>query len=72
MNPVTKSPSTESLSIEEERRVATAIELSEEYRELDYLRYFYDECDFGPAHEDVVAIIRDGYPGKIPKGYEEE
>ncbi len=37
--------------------------------ELDYLRYFYEHADFGPAHEDVVDIINQGYDKKVPDGY---
>jgi len=37
--------------------------------ELRYLRYFYNEADFGPAHEDVIAIINEGYDKKVPDGY---
>jgi hypothetical protein len=43
-----------------------------EQAELDYLRYFYNTCDFGPAHEDCVLIINEGYDKPIPEGYGEE
>lgn len=38
--------------------------------ELHYLRHFYEEADFGPAHEDVVHIINEKYPKPIPTGYD--
>lgn len=41
--------------------------------ELEWLRYFYNNADFGPAHEDVVEIIMQGYErgGKrrVPEDY---
>lgn len=43
--------------------------------ELDYLRWFHDTCDFGPAHEDVVQIMLDDYVksgGVIPAAYKDE
>lgn len=45
----------------------------EEKHELDYLRHFYCNADFGPAHEDVVDIMNSMYTeetgNKLPKGY---
>ena len=40
--------------------------------ELDYLRYFYQIADFGPADADVRAIMNDGYKKPIPEGYGDE
>lgn len=44
--------------------------------ELEYLRFFYEESDFGPADGDVRAIINDRFEKKtgkeLPEGYEEE
>ena len=37
--------------------------------ELYYLRHFYEEADFGPAHEEVVDLINSSYEGDIPQGY---
>ena len=41
--------------------------------ELEWLKYFYNEADFGPAHEDVVSLIEDYFKqetGKeLPEGY---
>jgi hypothetical protein len=41
--------------------------------ELEWLQFFYENADFGPAHEDVVMIIEERFleqTGKIlPKGY---
>ena len=37
--------------------------------ELDYLRHFYQEADFGPAHEEVVDLINSSYGEDIPQGY---
>ena len=45
----------------------------EEKQELDFLRYMYQTIDFGPAHEDVMALYelqytkRTGNP--LPPGY---
>lgn len=47
-------------------------DLKEEKRELEWLRYFYENADFGPAHEDVVDMIKQAYVdsgGRIPEGY---
>ena len=45
----------------------------EEYCEFKYLDYFYSECDFGPAHEDVVELINDSFETEfkrpVPVGY---
>ncbi|MCH7604991.1 hypothetical protein IID24_03315 [Patescibacteria group bacterium] len=44
--------------------------------ELEFLLWFYQECDFGPAHEDVIDIMKEQFlerTGKsLPKGYELE
>ena len=44
-----------------------------EATELEYLRYFHQECDFGPAHEDCVMIIQEAFEeetGKqVPKNW---
>jgi hypothetical protein len=41
--------------------------------ELEYLQFFISECDFGPAHEDVVALIDEAYKtetgNELPEGY---
>lgn len=41
---------------------------------LEWLEYFYDMADFGPAHEDVVDIIAQNFKketGKLlPEGYD--
>lgn len=48
----------------------------EEKNELEFLRWFYCECDFGPAHGDVIYSMNEQYTeetGKpIPEGYEYE
>jgi hypothetical protein len=50
--------------------------LAERATELEWLRYFYETADFGPAHEDVVSIIENRFKeetGKdLPEGYEYE
>lgn len=41
--------------------------------ELEYLHYFFQEADFGPAHEDVVYIINEKYVAEhdqLPEGYD--
>lgn len=43
--------------------------------ELKYLRWFYENADFGPADDDVRQIMNAQYVsegGVIPKGYENE
>jgi hypothetical protein len=43
--------------------------------ELQYLRWFYANADFGPADDDVRQIMNERYVhegGVIPKGYENE
>ena len=43
--------------------------------ELKYLRWFYENADFGPAEDDVRQIMNEQYVregGVIPKGYENE
>lgn len=48
---------------------------TEEYEELQYLRFFYQNADFGPAHGDVVQGINDQYAdeyGSLPAGYQAE
>lgn len=46
----------------------------EKATELEWLRYFYQEADFGPAHEDVVYIIEENFKEEtskeLPEGYE--
>lgn len=50
--------------------------MGEQATELDWLRYFYCNADFGPAHGDVMFGIKAGFiaeTGKqLPDGYEEE
>lgn len=44
--------------------------------ELEWLQWFYQNADFGPAHEDVIMILQEEFEeetGKqIPKGYKYE
>lgn len=43
--------------------------------ELKYLRWFYENADFGPADDDVRQIMNEQYVrsgGVIPKGYGDE
>lgn len=51
-------------------------EPKEHATKLEYLEYFYQVADFGPAHGDVVYYINEGFTkhtGKlIPVGYEYE
>lgn len=42
--------------------------------EIDYLRWFHQNADFGPAESDVRCFMQEEYisqGGKIPAGYEE-
>ena len=43
-----------------------------EKQELEFLRHFYQNADFGPADEDVRRGITSRYSGVIPEGYREE
>lgn len=44
--------------------------------EVEFLQWFYCECDFGPAHEDVISIMHENYTietgREIPEGYRQE
>ena len=40
--------------------------------ELEYLRYFYEQADFGPTHYDVVCSINENYGKPLPEGYSDE
>jgi hypothetical protein len=50
--------------------------MPEKATELEYLKYFYQNADFGPAHGDVVFNINEYFKkdtGKeLPAGYETE
>ena len=43
--------------------------------ELEFLKWFYLECDFGPAHSDVMAYMKQQFQKEIgkelPDGYGE-
>ena len=46
---------------------------SETSKELEYLRFFYNIADFGPADSDVRDIINQEYVAsgrKVPEGYQ--
>lgn len=47
----------------------------EEIRELNYLRWFFANTDFGPAHEDVVYFMNKNYREEtgydVPDEYQE-
>jgi len=41
--------------------------------ELEYLRWFFQEADFGPAHGDVIEIMNQKYTESgrtLPEGYD--
>lgn len=47
----------------------------EEKIELEYLRWFFSNADFGPADDDVRYIMNNQYVsegGVIPKAYQDE
>ena len=48
----------------------------EESAELEYLRWYRENIDFGPAHEDVIAILDEQYTdetgNEVPVGWREE
>ena len=48
----------------------------EKATELEYLKWFFDVADFGPAHEDVMDMYNQSFVGEtgksLPEGYEEE
>ncbi len=50
--------------------MSTVLIQADEYDELVFLRYFYQEADFGPAHGDVMAGIKGNYGSDLPAGYE--
>jgi len=39
--------------------------------ELEYLSHFFQEADFGPAHEDVVGMIDESYLQAYDHGFPE-
>jgi len=51
-------------------------EIKEMEAELEFLRWFYGECDFGPAHGDVIEMYHEQWTketGKpVPPGYGRE
>lgn len=44
--------------------------------EMEYLEWFYQNCDFGPAHEDVVMSLQrwfeDETGKRVPRAYRYE
>lgn len=49
--------------------------MNDEQNELEYLRFFYVNADFGPADSDVRAYINERFikdGGTIPVGYEHD
>lgn len=44
--------------------------------ETEYLRMFFQDCNFGPAHDDVIDIMNDNIMErtgkKLPFGYDNE
>lgn len=44
-----------------------------ESSELHFLRWFFNECDFGPAHEAVVALYMERFEAeegvRVPSEY---
>ncbi len=79
MNRVTKSPSDQvgskgmPAAEYEIKRLREALATQDaEYRELCFLRHFYEKADFGPADSDVRWIIRKSYLGPIPESYKDE
>lgn len=46
--------------------IKLAIEM---HKELEYLRYFHAEADFGPADGDVREMIGENYGKELPEGY---
>jgi hypothetical protein len=41
--------------------------------EKEWLEWFYSECDFGPAHEDVILELQQRFEKttgeRVPRGY---
>ncbi len=48
----------------------------EKATELEYLRWFHNNADFGPAHGDVMIYLQQDFVittnKEVPKGYEYE
>jgi len=40
--------------------------------ELEYLRWFYQNCDFGPADDDVVLAMNERFKEKTGKDLPEK
>lgn len=43
-----------------------------EFNELEFLKWFYNICDFGPAHEDVIRMYLDAYEEETGQDVPEE
>ena len=41
--------------------------MNEYATELEYLKWFYNNCDFGPAHEDVIDIMNEDFEKETGK-----
>lgn len=50
--------------------------MSQKADEFEYLKWFFINCDFGPAHEDVMFIMNNQFKKEtgldLPEGYEPE
>ena len=48
--------------------------ITERATELEWLKFFYNYADFGPAHEDCLYMLMDLFKGKtgkmLPENYD--
>lgn len=50
--------------------------MKKQANELEYLRWFYDNADFGPAHGDVMLMLQKSFESEtgleVPSNYKYE
>lgn len=63
------------LALSNKVNIVEARMLAEAAAELEFLHFFYEDSDFGPAHEDVVYAMTEKYEEEFhrlpPLGYGE-
>lgn len=63
-------------SVQEGKPDRISDQLEEAADEIEYLRYFFQQADFGPADSDVREFIDDAFRNEfnkdLPKGYQAE
>ena len=48
--------------------------MSKKFKKLEFLEWFFEDCNFGPAHEDVISCMVDDYEEQtgqvVPEEYD--